>query len=356
MDFGFEAFASFLEVFELVVAGSGGREQADFAFCSVMDAVIDNFGEIVFDDKRLWQRIFRFPLAFDALAGGTREDDMRNGVLVKIVNQDIVADAAVEAPDNEGIDFAKRFDCRDGCFGNGGDAVVVKFDTIISAHQFDAMLQTLKSGQIVEDILIADAELLHGKNGGHDVVVVVPSRQVVVAVQVVFAQHLTFVHTHHRVINAIATGVDGMLTAEFEKFALVVVALDEIWNMLILSVINQNIGLFLLIGDVHLGQLVVAERGKMVEMLLIDVEQNGDMRGNGGVFKLVCRQFCHDDRIIIQLVHNIEEGYADIACQKGVSTAIGQDVVNQRGSGTFALGACNSDYLVIISVQEQFCL
>ena len=106
---------------------------------------------------------------------------------MKIIYQNVVADASVETSNDEGVDFAESLDSGDSRFGNGGDAVIVKLDAIEGAYQFNAMFQTLEAGQMLQNILVADVKLFDSKNSRHDVVVVVPSRQIVVAVQVIFA-------------------------------------------------------------------------------------------------------------------------------------------------------------------------
>ena len=54
--------------------------------------------------------------------------------------------------------------------------------------------------------------------------------------------------------------------------------LDEAGNVLVLGVVYQYILFGLVFGDVHLCQLVVAERGEVVKMLLVHVEQQRNMR------------------------------------------------------------------------------
>ena len=77
------------------------------------------------------------------------------------------------------------------------------------------------------------------------------------------------------------------------------------------------------------------------------------MRRNGGIFKLMSRQLGDDDGVVIQLVHNIEEGYADIAGQKSVAAAVGQNMVYQRRRGAFAFGAGDANSLVMELAEEQ---
>ena len=111
---------------------------------------------------------------------------MGNGILVEIVNQNVVADAAVEATDDEGVDFAEGFDSGDGRFWNRGDAVVIKLNPVEGAHQLYTVLQAFEGGQMCKNFLVADVKLFDSQDGGHDVVVVVSARKVVVTVQIVF--------------------------------------------------------------------------------------------------------------------------------------------------------------------------
>ena len=147
-----------------------------------MEAIIYNFGEIIFNDKCFWKRIFGFPFLLDAATCGSGENYVGDGILMQIINQNVVADATVETANDKGINFAQCLDGGDGCLGNGGDAVVVKLNAVERAHQLDAVFQTLETGEMLEDVFIADIELFDSQNGGHDIVVVVPSRQIVVAV------------------------------------------------------------------------------------------------------------------------------------------------------------------------------
>ena len=54
------------------------------------------------------------------------------------------------------------------------------------------------------------------------------------------------------------------------------------------------------------------------------------------------------------MVDDVEEGYADIASQKSVAAAVGQNMVYQRRRGAFAFGAGHANYLLVVAIQKQF--
>ena len=91
----------------------------------------------------------------------------------------------------------------------------------------------------------------------------------------------------------------------------------------------------------------------MVEVLLVEVEEDGDMRGIVGVLQLVCRQFGYDGGAVVDLLQDVEKRCADIAGQQGVADRVGEDMVDERGGGAFPLRAGDSDNILAVGHQKK---
>ena len=77
----------------------------------------------------------------------------------------------------------------------------------------------------------------------------------------------------------------------------------------------------LLVEDyLHLGHLVVLIAVVVVQMLLIQVEYNANMRATVYILQLVAGKFGHGDGLFVQLGEYVEKGDADIAGKNNVVT------------------------------------
>ena len=87
----------------------------------------------------------------------------------------------------------------------------------------------------------------------------------------------------------------------------------------------------------------------MVEVLLEEVEHDGNMGRAVQHFELVAGEFGHDDGVLVELFDDIEEGDADIAGQD----AAGDEVGDEAGGGGLPLGAGDADGEVGVDLEEE---
>lgn len=135
--------------------------------------------------------------------------------------------------------------------------------------------------------------------------------------------------------------------------AVEVVGLDEPRNMFVITIIDKELSVVLVFGDVQFRDLVVVEGGEMVEMFLIEVEQHGVVGRAVDEFELVGGKFSHYHRLFGHLLDDVEEGNADVAGENGVAACAFEKMVDERGCGAFSLGACDADDLFVISLQKE---
>ncbi len=190
-------------------------------------------------------------------------------------------------------------------------------------------------------------------NGRHNVVKVVCARKVVVLAQVILVERCAAVReTDNAVLTAGGQPVVFPLPEDATR-AVVLKSLHQLGDVLVVAVIDQEVLVRLVFGDVHLGQLVVVERDEMVKVLLKQVEQHGGVGRTVNKFELVRRQFSHYCRGRADAVDDVEERHADVARQQGVASRTFEQMVNQRGRRALAFGACHTDDLPVKGFQKK---
>ena len=152
-----------------------------------------------------------------------------------------------------------------------------------------------------------------------------------------------------------AAGVWAVLrfSAENTAVAVEVVGLDKSRDVLVIAVIDEKLSVVLVFGDVQLRDLVVVEGGEVVEVLLIEVEENGVVGRTADELELMGGKFRHHHCLFGHLVEDVEEGHADVAGKDGVPSGAFQKVVDKGGRGAFALGAGDAHDLFVIGLQKQ---
>ena len=117
-----------------------------------------------------------------------------------------------------------------------------------------------------------DAQPATDSNGGHDVEVIVRAGQVLVVDEVVLVDDFAVIEKADEMVAAACVQPRMNLRAKDAGVAFGLVALHPAGNVLVVSVVNQEIACMLEIEDVRFGILVVVEGVEVVEMLLIDVQ------------------------------------------------------------------------------------
>lgn len=352
-----EHASPFLEVLELVVGGGGGGEQGDFAGGGDLEAELDDFPEVVFEDVVLGQRgVAGLPLIEDALAGGSGEGDVGHRLFLEELQEQPVLDAAVVAAQDERVHASQGPDGSYGGFRDGGDAVVVEGDALVLADVLDAVGQAVEGVEAVYNLLVRQVQLAAHSDGGHNIIVVVRAGEVVVVRQVVLVLQVA---GDGKVDDALAAaGIRPILRlgAEDAAVAIETVALDEPGNVLVVAVIDEELPVVLISCDVELGDLVVVEGVEVVEMLLVDVEEHGVVGRAVDELELVGGEFGHDGSLVVQLFDDVEEGHADVAGEECLAASRLEDVVDERGGGALAFCAGDAHHLLVAGLQEEVAL
>ena len=81
-------------------------------------------------------------------------------------------------------------------------------------------------------------------------------------------------------------------------------------------------------------------------MLLIEVEQHGNMRCTMDVLQLMTRKLRHYDAVLMQIVENVKKGNTDVACQNGTR----YQMMYEACGGGLALGTGDTDGEVAIDL------
>ena len=96
-------------------------------------------------------------------------------------------------------------------------------------------------------------------------------------------------------------------------------------------------------GDVGLGGEIVGVVTVDVEVVWLDVENDGDMRRALEVPELEAAELIDDEIAGADLVEDVEGGMADVADQPDTVTESGEEIANKGAGGAFALGAGDAD-------------
>ena len=91
----------------------------------------------------------------------------------------------------------------------------------------------------------------------------------------------------------------------------------------------------------------------MVEMLLEKIEEHADMGGTMDILELMAGELGHDNRLVVELVGDVEKGYAHIAGHKGVGRMLAHDGGDEIGRGTLALGTGYAYGLLAVDLEED---
>lgn len=107
---------------------------------------------------------------------------------------------------------------------------------------------------------------------------------------------------------------------------------------------------------VHLGHLVVVVVMVMVEVLLIEVKYYPNMWGLVDILELVARELGNDECLLVNLVEDVEKGYAYVAGQDGAmlgAESLVEYVVDKSGGSALAFGAGDSNSEVVIDLKKD---
>ena len=218
----------------------------------------------------------------------------------------------------------------------GGFGVVDETDAVFLAYELQPVLYSGKRAQGGGDDGVVDTRFACGERGGSGVEAVVHALQ-------------TEFGIGHGERGVGSERAEGGLTYRTIAMRLLFGGVEFAYFLhddgVALPVDERVIGL-LVAGDTHLGVHVVLETEIVaVEVVGGDVHQYGDMCAETvHIVQLEGTEFDHVPLLVVQC-HLQGEGLADIASEPYVVACAAENVVDKRGGGCFAVGACDADEL-----------
>ena len=109
------------------------------------------------------------------------------------------------------------------------------------------------------------------------------------------------------------------------------------------SIVNAGVGGLLVAGDVGLGGKVVGVVTVDVEMVGLNMKNDGNVRRALEVPELEAAKLVDDEVVGLDLIQDVKGGLADVADQPDFATEGGEQVADEGAGGAFALGAGDAD-------------
>ena len=106
--------------------------------------------------------------------------------------------------------------------------------------------------------------------------------------------------------------------------------------------------------DLLLGMDVFFHGSVVIQMLLMDIQKDCNVRRHMDIFQLMAGQLTHNACARRDLFQNIKKRNTDITGKNRVHTAFLQNMIKQGRGGTLSFGTGDPDDLFPVSFKEHF--